>query len=281
MMAKGQSLTEYLMIGALALIVTIGALGMLGEVLKERFGTMLTTRTQPEPTITAVAESSLQPGDIALPLATGPKAASMAESLLGQGDIKKAILVTGANGTTDQLADAILSRAKEMLAAGKINESQFNRLADLANQGHRIASIERLIEQAANAAGQSPETFSQTKLLFEGKYYTPEKLGNLIGTSLDGAGTDNPEMERFQALYNQAIADGALSDPTFNSQINALTANIVNISNGVETATDDKTNIGKQLANAIASTTTDKNSTTICTLGGNHENNKKFCLQEP
>ena len=64
-------------------------------------------------------------------------------------DLQKTILTLGANGTSKVLSDTILKLAEQQLAAGVINQEQYNTLVALSNQGHYLAEHAGAIQTAA------------------------------------------------------------------------------------------------------------------------------------
>lgn len=104
-------------------------------------------------------------------------------------DLAQALEVDGTNGTTDLLANQILQLAQLLKDKGEISEAEFNQFSGLANQGHRLASIQRLLEEAAANANGDKTKFVNSLIPFEGRDYRPTTLAHSIGL-VDGL---NPE----------------------------------------------------------------------------------------
>jgi hypothetical protein len=112
-------------------------------------------------------------------------------------DINRMIETVGVDGTTDLLAGNIRSLADQLLAQKEISETEHAQLYELANQGHRIATIQGLLLQAGREAGTNGEQFANTQIQFEGKTYNTGQLSALLGES----NNSHPE----NALRNQSL----------------------------------------------------------------------------
>jgi hypothetical protein len=171
------------------------------------------------------------------------------EKSLLQQSLADKIQTTGANGATELLANQMAASAAELLAQGKIDQSQYDILLQLSNQGHKIAEIQGLIASAVNAANGDVSTFNNITLLFQGQTYTAAQLAGMIGVngpmpedfastnilSLSPTDTNTePELANFLSLYNQALNSGALADPTALATVNSASAQIASLGEVVE-----------------------------------------------
>jgi hypothetical protein len=60
--------------------------------------------------------------------------------------LKQSLETIGTNGTTDALADTLLSIAQQLLDQNKITPDEFNKIRAVSQKGHQIAAIQRFIE---------------------------------------------------------------------------------------------------------------------------------------
>jgi len=143
------------------------------------------------------------------------------------------------------LANQISDAAALLLQQGKITQSQFDILMQLANQGHEIAQIEGLIQNAIMASNGDLNLYNNLSIVFNGQTYTPAQLAGMIGiysrgpqdfttsTVLDTFSANDPhvepELSSFISLYNQAVSSGALSDPIALSTINSASEQIASL----------------------------------------------------
>lgn len=80
-------------------------------------------------------------------------------------NLAQSIETLGPNGTTDILADSLMAVARQL--KDSIPEDEFNQLKALSEQGHRMAALQGLLEQAAINADGSKEAYNQSTLAFE------------------------------------------------------------------------------------------------------------------
>jgi hypothetical protein len=111
-------------------------------------------------------------------------------------NLSKSIETVGGNGTTQLLLANLRSLAKQLVDQGKISQDEYNRMEALANQGHRLASIQKLLENAARSAPDL-NAFQNTSLVFEGKIYDhPYDLAGLIDVNNESE-WKNPELVNY------------------------------------------------------------------------------------
>ncbi len=192
-------------------------------------------------------------------------------------DVTAVVQSTGANGATTLLANQLTSLTVLLAEHGVITGEEATGLLELANQGHRIALIERTIEEAYKVSAD-PAAFAKQPINFEGVVYdSPSDLADLIGE--DSADSrDHVERIKFQTLYDKVANSLATREPAVQTLVNDLVRDIINIAESVEASSEEDNYDPAQYQNNIASNATDKDSTQICKLGGNNSGDK-FCLR--
>ena len=78
-------------------------------------------------------------------------------------DIPNLLQTTGANGVTEMLANTMQQAADQLLAKGKITQSQHGLFTQLSNQGHAMAAIEQQIEAAVTTSQDYSQFVAQTQ----------------------------------------------------------------------------------------------------------------------
>lgn len=96
-------------------------------------------------------------------------------------NLGKMVETVGADGTTELLLENIHLIAKQLRDSGKISESEYNQLEALANRGHRLGEIERLITANAEGANLDNTKFKTAKVAFDGQEYTMFELARMLG----------------------------------------------------------------------------------------------------
>lgn len=156
-------------------------------------------------------------------------------------DIKAYVETTGTNGATLVLLAQMDSIIAQLSTNPNLPPEQVASLQALANQGHRIAMIEGLLESKILSASSLTD-LSAMSFNFEGQIHTMDSLNWMIGWHGTGAAgsQDDPtsvinplngtntgvETSQFIDLYHQAVATGALSDPAVNATITELASQI-------------------------------------------------------
>lgn len=235
----GQSLTEYGLIGGLVVIAAAGGLWLLRDSLSDAFAGILSIPAprSGNPTLAAgpPSENSRNAS------AAGPQISL--NFILSNGrqislsnypaSLASSIETAGTNGTTETLLAQLSSITDQLKAQGQLSEQQQSLLTQLANQGHEIANIEKLIEESYIAADGDMTKFDRTPLVYGGQLYSPHDLSQQIGFFPEG-GQDGygPIVEDFKSIYQQLD----LEDPVVREMISILVNQIINTANGVESA---------------------------------------------
>jgi hypothetical protein len=278
--SRGNTITEYALIGCLVIVFSIVALQLLGS----NFNTAMAKikndmKSKNQATVTALlAQKAAMAGQIAAGL-------SVSEQAILASSLTSKLQTTGANGSTEVLAKQIEAAAEQLLKEGKIDQSQYDILMKLANEGHKMAQIQGLVSDAMKYANGNVEVFNGMAFTVDGQSYTAPQLAQMLGLngpapadfasanilSVASGGTTGGALGNFLDLYNQALSSGALSDPLAKSTVDSastqiaslgeLTEDIVwNVQNGMSMDTTSITELTSQSATSMASSN-------ICTAG--------------
>lgn len=204
--SRGNGLVEYaLPLGATLLIAITGI-----TVLQETFRNHMVQSHQDAGTVTQGGQLNLQrmgqhPNlqriGIALPDGTMLYVDGVPKSL-AQG-----VETLGTNGTTESLAQALRSLAEQLAEAGEISSADAALVAKLANHGHQIAELERLVEQAIQSSGGNPQILSAMKFPFDGRQIHIGQAAMLLGE----AEANNPHVPPLLQLgFLETVTDPQL-----------------------------------------------------------------------
>lgn len=167
----------------------------------------------------------------------------------------------GANGTTSAYAQSITDTAKQSLASGTITQAEYDSIVALANQGHEIATIQGLLENAYTQSSGNSNTFANTQLTFNGQNYTPAQLNSVLQSTV---GT-------FSTMKSQvSVLNGVLTDQKLLTTVNNSGTQIIN--NGYATQQQNQSSASfiqyqSTGASGGGSTDTNQQSANICTAG--------------
>lgn len=225
----GVTLAEYCLIGLLMAGLVVVGLMRLGTSLNGNLDNLHQSMRYKRSPIVASAPAPLQMGMIPSP--SIPKKAKNTPGTpagtVTPAQTNNAIMVTGVNGATNLLSDTLVDKARQLLADGLITQEQANLLIDLSNQGHYLASAQKLFEEAV-ATGQP-------NVVFEGKTYTVRDFGSMItynksttkkeNWALD-SGMSNEILKGFTQKYQDVLASGLLDNPEVKAQIDPLAMQI-------------------------------------------------------
>ncbi len=316
--AKGQSLAEYTLIAFILLGAAIPVVNILGSnvttalqaILNGMTNNMTVVEVSPtasptqSTTTTAQATAPIEP--VADPLATAPvtttasspsgptatlqmrlQNGSVIELSKYPTNISQYVETTGTNGATLVLLAQLDTIIAELSKDPNASPQQLAYLQTLANQGHRIAQIEGLLENTMNSATSVNELRS-TRINFDGTSYRVSDLSYLIGwhggageqsyptdvyNPLDAANTGT-ELGAFINLYHQAAAAGVLNDPAINSVVTELSNEISYLTEVVEYSVWSTINTTRDLEGFGAlevSSITNFDSSQICYSGGSSD----------
>lgn len=276
--SQGNTVTEYALIGCLVLLVSITALQLLGSNLNLAMA-KIKSDMKAKNHAAMVAESMQQAA--AAGKLTGMTTADLA---ILQESLTSKLQTTGANGSTEILAKQIAAAAELLLKEGKIDQSQYDILMKLSNQGHKMAQIESMISDAMKFANGDVNAFNTMTFNLDGQTYTASELSKLVGFNGPSPAdfgtadilsfptdTSGGAINSFLSLYQEAVASGALSDPLALSTVQSASTQIASLG---ELTEDVSWNIDNGMAMDAASVTTltsasstQMNSSKICQTG--------------
>ena len=278
-LAKGNAITEYALIGLLLLLSAIAAVQLCGANFNTAMGMVKDDmKAKNQAALAAWASNTAS--------ATGKMPAlSLSEQALLEESLTSKLQTTGANGSTEVLARQLAAAAAKLLKDGKIDQSQYDILMKLSNQGHKMAQVQGMIADAMKYANGDVNLFNGLKFTLDGQSYTAPQLAKMIGFNGPSpadfgtanilcsptGGTTGSEVGNFLSLYNQALSSGALSDPLAKSTVDSASTQIAslgelmedvvwNVQNGMSMDTASITTL-------TSTSTTTMNSSKICTAG--------------
>ncbi len=237
----GNSVAEYALAGCLIVVVCLGMILTFSGNLNKAFASLKEDmRAQKETTRTELIEQKQQKAGV---LATG---LNEAQRNLLDDDLATKIQTTGANGATELLASQMELTAQKMLAEGKINQQQYDGIMRLANQGHLMARMQGMVEDAVLMAGGDYNKFSNTSFTVDGTAYTAAELARNLGfygvypeelatiDILNFPDTWSPTSDGFLDIYADLKASGALNDPTIKATIDSAAVQILQMGEATE-----------------------------------------------
>lgn len=281
---QGNTIVEYLLPAGLIVIATIGGWNLLSNSLASNFSSL---KEDMQSQISATSKQK-ELAQLAQQVQTGQNEqiedlmnqVGGAEGAISISELSEKIQTMGANGGTEILAAQLESYIEQLKASGELSDDQLGILEKLANEGHKLASAEKALEDAASN-GQGTVTY-------DGQTYSladfSQQFGFDNGVGIDavkgmGSGSAMEKLKPFMQLYEQANASGALSDPAVNSQIQNLSSQIAALSDlakwNYNSSGTDKgyayvtamEQIGVQDPAGTISDTTDGKSGEICGVG--------------
>lgn len=283
--SRGNTLAEYVFIGGTMVLVAIAGLMLLSSSINKAMAMLRDDMKTHQQAVIASLEA--QRGGLS---AVAGQLNYDELDILGQ-DLKTKLQTTGANGSTNVLANQIEKAAALMLANGTIDEAQYDILMKLANQGHKMAEIQGLISDAMSYTNGDVAAFNSMKFTLDGQNYTANELAKMIGfdgpSPVDFAsadilgsplgGTTGSAVSGFLDLYNQAVASGALSDPALKATVDSASTQIASLGELTEDITWNVQNNGMPMDDANITTltntsSTQMNSSKICTAGQFQDN---------
>lgn len=276
---KGNTSVEYALIGCLILVVGLAAWQMFGS----NFNTAIAgikgdMDAKRESAVAAWLSTKTKNGQL-----TG---LSASEQAILQESLTSKLQTTGANGSTEVLAKQLELAAEQLLKDGKIDQSQYDILMKLSNEGHKIAKIQGLIGDAMKYANGDVAMFNNMSFTFEGQSYTATQLAKMIGfngpapadfatadiLSSPTGGTTGSTVGNFLNLYNQALSSGALSDPMAKSTVDSASVQIASMGELTEDVIWNVQENGMPMDTAsvtalTTASTSNMNSSKICKAG--------------
>jgi polyhydroxyalkanoate synthesis regulator phasin len=303
--STGNTLSEYGLVGSLILLICIAGFLTAGSNLNAIFGALKQdmaahreiAESQAAITTAAALKATSTSGATPLPRIMGDLSAEDM-ALLGQ-DLSNKLQTTGANGTTQLLATQLELLAKQMLEQGKISQAESDAILRLANQGHRFAHMEGLIEDAIRMSNGNMDTLRQSTVNMDGQSYLIGDLAHQIGFGVrkpyhfsdsniltDYPEAAQPEMAKFRELYQEALSGSAMSDPAIRATIESAATQIAMVAESVEDNMWAAINMSndypirnlEEFNNKIASSSTQMNASKIC-RAGDYQDNQVICTK--
>lgn len=233
---RGNTLLEYGLIGVLIVLVCITAIQFLGSSLDSAMAAIKhDMQTKNEAAMSAWVASKVAQGQ-------GGTLSASDQAIL-ESSLASKLQTTGANGSTEILAKQLEDAAKQLLKDGKIDQTQYDVLMKLANQGHKMAQIQGMISDAMNYANGDVNLFNSMSFQFEGKTYSAQELAVMVGfngpspEALSGSdllamptgGTTGAAVGGFLSLYQEALSSGALNDPLAKATVDSASTQIASL----------------------------------------------------
>jgi len=289
----GNAVLEYILPAILITLGCISALSVLGveicdqlNLLKSNMASMSSQAKQQEEfhqQIKMAFQASTMASRNAIGLQSGNTSAIDLPGL--STGMAARVQTLGANGTTSLLAVQLQALAEKLLKDETITQDSANKILALANQGFRLAALERSIEDASQKANSNQE-FMNTSILFDGKNITMADAANLIGfTTPTDCNQDiatnpaymlnpanaSPETLSFINLYQAALSDPSITNSAeaqglisqLSSQISYLSDDVGNIIWSAQLTSQSLTTIH----NNVISYASTYDSTAICYMG--------------
>lgn len=218
---SGQSLSEYGTIFGVVIVVAIGAVAFLGtqntqmyeNVMQGGFGKS-TDESGKLVSLGTLISSNNTDSQITATLKDG----TILSLSRYPSNLAQSIETIGVDGTTRELLATLRSVANQLKSQGKITDAEYNQFAALANQGHRMANIEKLVEDLAQNSS-SKETFRNQIIALDGKSYSPADLLCALGGVNESI--SNKACNSLTAPYDFSNAPLITEDP----KVAAATAN--------------------------------------------------------
>lgn len=238
-----QGSLEYGLIAGLIGVVAVAALLTLGNQVDLMMNILPGSRKASELKLQAAGQSYGSTAD--LPLSSNqPRSISLSNGKVidmpGMPGLAEQVVTVGVNGATSKLLGNLEFLIDQLKQAGEITPVEADALTRLANQGYRIARIERILEESA-ASNKGGQAFRNTTVNFDGNSYTILDLQEMIGYQnlgpselTDPLGADakfaHPETAVFIELYQSAQSMGILENQDIKGYISDLTTEIIFLS---------------------------------------------------
>ncbi len=257
---KGQSVSEYTLLGVLVAVASIGALGSMTGVFDNALpGVLDRIFGKPDIAVSAPSVYATTSGPNVALQKTFPGSKTLTITLdsgleieLGPyaDDMTALVETAGANGATRQLASTLENLTKQMLTAEELSPEQAQALMDLANSGHTNANMEAALEKAFQSGHTGPLTYNGVtysglddfgdELFFmyasDAEFPDVEELirsgdygpaMELIASSYQNWEGRGQFSAPFLSAYTKALDSGAMEDPAVKTVVDTLSAKIL------------------------------------------------------
>ncbi len=278
----GQSLGEYFLLASLIAVVSIGALSFFANDFSATLPGLLDRifgggGQGASATSTSSSGNSSSSGNVASGFPSGVSTTGITLTTAGgtvinlanyPSNLANAVETAGGNGTTNVLLANLEQIINGLEAAGELDEAQINLLKNLANQGHRLAEIQKAAEAFDQAffdsGSSSSDSYREFDFQYNGGLNTPysnpnastldnlvrdlnvsdkssqnlENLDPVVLNAQTGFWEYNPdnnnltssEIGSFVHLYQEAVNQGVLDDPSLKQLVTGIGSDILEIS---------------------------------------------------
>lgn len=192
----------------------------------------------------------------------------------------------GANGTVTTLTRQLAYIARKQLANGEIDGTQYQQLMDLANQGHKMASFQKIVADTLASCGGDPNACKNKILPYNGKEYNftdvYTSLGyngssmpkNFLQSNPDNSGG---ELRAYLMRYQLALKSGGLDSPEAKATVDSASIQISMASDAFQKTLlefakgkidlENTSELNKELGNNLKDKEIHADSGKICTAG--------------
>jgi hypothetical protein len=255
--AKGNTILEYVLIGVLVLTAGVFAMMAFGKNFQQQLADAK-TEFKDHANQAAFIEAKAQAEAAMASVTTNTKLNGLGSTGTDRGTTDQ---TTGANG--DRLNTGILGDTGKTGDESSEPVSQTDQLKallkDLANQAHKIAQLQALLETISAYSSGDMTKFQSTSVYFEGRVVNAYQLSYAL--------THGGEIIELENTKNQILASSA-SD-SLKDEIVSLTDNVK------ESAVNTGSQAQYGSVNDGASTETNKTAAQICDKSGGKDNGKK------
>lgn len=275
----GTSLSEYALIGGLVLVLSIGALSVLGKVTGGMFGGMLSgkppvSQTSPATSMrTAAVSDAPSVGALASGMAAGQQKACFSSGVcIDFPSMNPATVVTsGGLGSqyTHDLA-SVLDQVKAQLVAENADPSVIDLVSKLANQGHDMGDYEQSMWDQMAGCMQGGVCANQKVF---GSTYTME---HVMLNKVAQLKTLDAQLQTYLTAHPDALANFPEAQSIINTEVNQIATLGSNLNHGIDPVPSGQDGAFQIYPDAMthglvaqnASTITHASSNTICGQGG-------------
>ncbi len=241
---RGNTATEYSLVGASVLVATVGLWFLLGGGLSKAFA-VLKAEMQVRGIVVGFAKFGQTIGNAMDVKGTDGRVIEVGPQFLGAPTTQTA----GTSGNTADAYKQLKALWAKSVEEGKMTEEEAANLDALAQQALKLAQIQKAIETAMAQVGYDNEILLSLQVQLDGEGYTVAQLAEMIGWKENTTGEGNPlipdsnanglELNKLKELYQQAEKDGALNDPAVKALVSQLTEKVADFSDVSQDASDD------------------------------------------
>ena len=276
---KGNALIEYALPLTLVLLISIPAWQAVSQGYSQKVETVFADN---DSTNSLLGSSGSNSGNASGTTADSSQSNNTASSagnpwVNTKNPVSPAIIESaGVNGYTEALAAYIYDLSQELQASGEINAKQASAIIDMANQGYRMAAIQKLLEDQTNLYPNDKQAFENALVTFNGETKTVKTWAYMFNKGINEPEYPEPvEAKKFKELFDKVVnSKQSISNPEIKQYVKNLGNEIIQVSNLFQNAlTDiDVSVLPKDMVKTVYSQQTEKGSKNICTTGGGKAN---------